>query len=141
MALINVLEHFADAQAAVYDLAIMALRSGSLPAEWTALIFPPMATPSSEPRHEFALRSIDQAEAYLAHPVLGTRYREAVTILETYPQCTAVEIFGGLGADTLHSSLTLFALATTEPIIRAMLTVWFGGLRHEKTMLALGDDW
>jgi uncharacterized protein (DUF1810 family) len=134
------LERFVRAQADIYDLAVEALWSGGLRAEWVAPIFPPMALAPAWP-HEIALGSIDQAEAYLEHPVLGTRYREAVTILETHSDCTALDVFGGVGAETVHSSLTLFALATTEPIVRAMLTVWFGGLRHEKTIQALGDAW
>jgi uncharacterized protein (DUF1810 family) len=135
------LERFVLAQADIYDLAIAALRSSSLPDEWAERILPPMALSLAGSPQEFALSSIDQAEAYLAHPVLGARYREVVSILETYPECTAGDVFGARGAQIVHSSLTLFALATTEPIVRAMLTVWFGGLREQKTMLALGDDW
>jgi len=135
------LERFVRAQAEIYDRAIEALWTGRLPAEWAERIFPPMALSVPAPAEGFALGSIDQAEAYLEHPVLGNRYREAVTILETLADRSAVDIFGPTGAETVHSSLTLFALATTEPIVRAMLTVWFGGLREEKTMRALGDTW
>lgn len=134
------LARFERAQTGIYHLAVAGLQSGSLRSGWAARIFPPMLLPPLW-QHEFALGSIDQAEAYLEHPVLGSRYREVVTILETLSDCTALDIFGAEGAETVHSSLTLFALATTEPIMRAMLTVWFGGLRHEKTMIALGDDW
>jgi len=135
------LVRFERAQADIYDLAVEALWSGSLPAEWAERIFPPMALSLPVSRQEFALGSIDQAEAYLEHPVLGNRYREAVTILETHGDRSALDVFGPSGAETVHSSLTLFALATTEPIVRAMLTVWFGGLRHEETIKALGDTW
>jgi uncharacterized protein (DUF1810 family) len=134
------LERFVYAQTDIYDLALAALWRGTLPAEWVGRIFPPMATNPPVSEHEFALGSIDQAEAYLEHPVLGSRYREAAAILETHPDCTAQDVFGA-GADAVHSSLTLFALATSEPVVRAMLSVWFSGLRHERTMAALGDDW
>jgi uncharacterized protein (DUF1810 family) len=135
------LERFERAQAGIYHFAIAALRSGRLPAEWTSRIFPPMAMLSSAQEDELALGSIDQAEAYLEHLPLGGRYREAVTVLETLSDCTAIDVFGVEGADIVHSSLTLFALATTEPVVRAMLTIWFGGLRHERTITVLGSDW
>jgi uncharacterized protein (DUF1810 family) len=133
-------QRFLDAQAPIYPAAIEALRTGAIAPAWAAILFPPLSLPDID-AGGFAISSVDEADAFLDHPLLGGRYRGAVAAIETRADVDAADVFGPNGVDTLHSSLTVFSLATAEPVVRAMLGTWFGGLRHDPTIAALGDDW
>jgi uncharacterized protein (DUF1810 family) len=76
----------------------------------------------------YAITSLDEARAYLRHPVLGPRFIEAVGILDQTVGRTAEQIFGGIDALKLHSSLTLFLRADpTEPVLASALERYFAG--------------
>jgi uncharacterized protein (DUF1810 family) len=73
----------------------------------------------------YAIESLDEAKAYLTHPLLGLRYRECVSALQELPNRDAEEVFGPVDALKLRSSLTLFALASGERLVEAALSEWF----------------
>lgn len=132
------LQRFVDAQAQVYEDAVAALRHRTLDPQWMACIFPRFANCYHDQSTErFAIGSLDEARAYLAHPLLGPRMRESLAALEWLYDLDPDEVLGQTDRQNLHSSLTLFAEATNEPLMRNMLAIWFGCRADETTMVQL----
>ena len=108
------LERFVAAQdaAGTYDRAVAELRRGRKQSHWMWFVFPQIAGLGHSPtsRH-FAISSLAEARAYLAHPVLGPRLTECTRILQQATEHDAARVFGGLDAQKLRSSMTLFARA------------------------------
>ena len=87
----------------------------------------------------YAIGSLDEARAYLAHPVLGARLRECAGLVQAIRGRTAEQVFGPLDAMKLRSSMTLFARAAPdEPIFAQVLDRCFGGVADEATDARLG---
>ena len=84
--------------------------------------------------HVYGMRSLDEARAYLDHPLLGSRYRECVSALQDLIDTNAEKVFGDTDAMKLRSSLTLFGEAADLPLIRAALERWFRGKPDEATL-------
>ncbi|MBB3172319.1 uncharacterized protein (DUF1810 family) [Endobacter medicaginis] len=112
----------------VHEQAMRELRGGAKHTHWMWFIFPQAAgLGHSEMSRRYALSGIEEARAYLAHPVLGARYRDALRILDALPPQPAERIFGGIDALKLRSSLELFAAAAPDDtIITAARTRWGG---------------
>lgn len=139
------LARFTTAQTGVFDTALAEIRAGSKYSHWMWFVFPQIAGLGSSPtaRH-FAIRSLAEARAYLADPVLGARYLTVVEALQGLTSGTAESVFGGIDAIKLRSSLTLFEAAGFEAaggpaVIGAAIDRWFDGERDART-LALIDD-
>jgi len=131
------LERFVEAQATVYATALGEIRRGAKRSHWMWFIFPQLAgLGRSETARFFGIRSLDEARAYLAHPVLGARLRESVGALQdiTDISISAQDVFGAVDAMKLRSSLTLFVEAGAGPLFTAALERWFGGARDEATL-------
>jgi uncharacterized protein (DUF1810 family) len=106
------LERFVAAQAGSYDTALAEIRNGNKRSHWMWYIFPQVAGLGHSPMAQrYAIGSLDEARAYLAHPLLGSRLRECVAALDTLSGTTAEQVFGGIDAVKLRSSLTLFEAA------------------------------
>src|SRR3546814_6704193 len=90
--------------------------------------------PSTE---TFAISSLYEARAYLAHPLLGSRLRESLTALAWLHDLDPDEVLSERDRQNLHSSLTLFAEATNESLMRQMLAIWFSCRADETTMIQL----
>src|SRR5438876_5495861 len=108
------LERFVTAQNAggTYERAIEELRRGRKTSHWMWFVFPQIAGLGQSPiSRRFAIRSLDEARAYLAHPVLGPRLRDSTQAVLQHKGKAANDIFGGIDAIKLRSSMTLFALA------------------------------
>lgn len=105
-----------------YTAALAEIRHSAKRSHWMWFIFPQIAGlgRSSIARH-FAIRSIEEACAYLDHPVLGSRYLECVTALQDLPISDPVVVFGEVDAMKLRSSLTPFEAARLHPLIAAAL--------------------
>lgn len=132
------LRRFIDAQATIYDDAIRSLRARMLDPEWMAFIFPRFINCYHDSSTEmFAIGSLDEARAYLAHPVLGPRMRESLAALEWLHDLDPEEVLSETDRQNLHSSLTLFAEATSETLMRNMLALWFGCRADEVTKVQL----
>ena len=134
------LARFVDAQSGVYDRALAEIRRGRKTSHWMWFVFPQIASLGfSEMSQRYAIGSIAEAQAYLAHPVLGARYRECVAALQDLTGTTAEAVFGGIDATKLRSSLTLFVTAAPdERLFAAALERWFGGEPDPRTLERLG---
>ena len=88
---------------------------------------------------KFSLSSIQEARTYAAHPVLGARLRECVSILNSTTNRTARQVLGTPDDIMLKSSLTLFLLATDEEVFRAALKKYFGSQLDPRTLRLLGQ--
>ena len=132
------LERFCVAQAECYDLALTEIRRGRKSGHWMWFIFPQLAGLGSSPiARLYAIRSIDEARAFLDHPVLGNRLRACVETLQDLPISTAEEVFGIVDALKLRSSLTLFGEAGGGALFSAALSRWFSGAPDPNTLRLL----
>ena len=122
------LERFADAQEDVFDTALAEIRDGAKRSHWMWFIFPQLAAlGQSATAKRYGIESLEEAHAYLDHPVLGTRLRECVNALQALLPAKAEQVFGPIDALKLRSSLTLFDAAGGGPQFAAALDRWFGG--------------
>ena len=124
----------------MYDGVIRELRRGSKTGHWIWFIFPQVAGLGSSPMSQrFAIASLDEARAYLAHPVLGSRLRECAGIVLATPGRTAEQIFGPLDAMKVRSCMTLFhRAAPDEPVFAKVLDRFYGGVPDPATDARLG---
>lgn len=125
------LERFVTAQdsGGTYDQALAELKNGSKRSHWMWFIFPQLSgLGRSATSRRYAIRSLDEATAYLQHPVLGPRLIECADTAGTLKDRTAEEIFGSIDARKLHSSMTLFLRAAPgEPAFKQVLSRFFDG--------------
>jgi uncharacterized protein (DUF1810 family) len=106
------LSRFVSAQDGAYDDAVAELRRGRKTSHWMWFVFPQIAgLGRSATAQRYAIGSLDEARAYLQHPVLGPRLVECASILLANTDSTAEQIFGSLDAMKLRSSMTLFQRA------------------------------
>lgn len=133
------LDRFEEAQTLAYRTALGEIRRGAKRSHWMWFVFPQLAGlgRSLTARH-FAIQSIDEARAYLDHPVLGPRYHECVAALQDLPISDPIAVFGDVDAMKLRSSLTLFESARPDSLVVAALVRWFGGTRDPLTLRLLG---
>ena len=130
------LGRFVDAQRHGYDGIVRELRSARKTSHWMWFVFPQVAgLGSSWVSQQYAIRSLDEARAYLAHPLLGSRLRECTDLVLAAPRnATATSIFGGIDAMKLRSSMTLFLRAAPdEPRWRQLLDRYYAGVPDELT--------
>ncbi|MFL5846355.1 MAG: DUF1810 domain-containing protein [Solirubrobacteraceae bacterium] len=127
------LSRFTDAQDAggTYDRALAELRAGRKTSHWMWFVFPQVAGLGHSPTSQhYAIADLDEARAYLAHPVLGPRLREcAAALLELDGDRTADAVLGSVDALKLRSSMTLFAAAagSGEHVFADVLARYSGG--------------
>jgi uncharacterized protein (DUF1810 family) len=133
------LQRFVDAQDGIYDTALAELRDGSKRCHWMWFIFPQLAgLGRSTTTHFYGITSLDEAHAYLGHPLLGNRLAEcAEAILPWAGRRSAEQIFGPVDAMKLRSSLTLFDLGEPNSIFAETLDAFFRGERDERTLALL----
>jgi len=118
-----------------YDRAIGELRRGRKASHWMWFVFPQIAgLGQSAMSRRFAISSLEEAKAYLRHPVLGPRLKQCATTVASVQAGTAEQIFGGVDAQKLRSSMTLFLRADpAEPLFRQVLDKYFGGAPDSAT--------
>lgn len=135
------LQRFVDAQdaAATHERALGELRRGRKSSHWMWFVLPQIAgLGHSGMDRTYSIRSLDEARAYLAHPVLGARLREVAGVVAQAPASSADDLMGGVDAVKLRSSMTLFGRADpSEPVFRAVLDRWFGGDEDDLTLTRL----
>ena len=136
------LDRFVVAQDGVIDQALAELRAGAKRTHWMWFVFPQIAgLGRSETARRYAITSQAEAEAYLAHPVLGPRLLAAVEAIEAIISAngSAEAILGPIDAVKLRSSMTLFeaVAADTAPFAR-VLDRFYAGTRDEETLARLG---
>ena len=132
------LERFVRAQddGGTYEAAVAELRSGRKRGHWMWFVFPQVAGLGFSPMaQQFALSGLDEARAYLAHPVLGPRLVEAARALTGLPGDDPVAVLGPVDALKLRSSMTLFAHAAGgEPVFADVLAQYYGGAEDPATL-------
>jgi len=133
------LQRFVDAQKGMIENALAEIRAGSKQSHWMWFIFPQLAELGRSPTAKlFGINSIEEARAYLGHPLLGTRLRSSVeSLLPWSTQRSAEQILGAVDAMKLCSSLTLFDVIEPDSLFDRALLNFFGGRRDERTLALL----
>lgn len=125
------LDRFVDAQDAdrSYERALGELRGGRKRGHWIWYVFPQLeGLGSSATARRYALRSLEEAQAYLRHPVLGPRLRACVAAVRSLPDPDPDRLLGSVDAMKLRSSMTLFHRADpAEPAFLDVLDRCYGG--------------
>ena len=129
------LDRFLAEQQPVYDGVLEELRRGRKTGHWIWFIFPQIAGLGySLQSQQFAITSLDEARAYLAHPMLGARLRECAGVVLATRGRTAEEIFGPTDAMKVRSCMTLFhRAAPDEAVFGQVLDHYYGGVVDEAT--------
>jgi len=134
------LNRFLEAQEPIYGLALSELRSGRKRSHWMWFVFPQLAGLGASPtsRH-YAISSIAEAEAYLAHPVLGPRLIECAEAVLGATGRSAHDIFGSPDDLKLRASATLFAhVSPPGSAFHRLLDRYFPDGPDARTMALLG---
>jgi uncharacterized protein (DUF1810 family) len=128
-----------DAQAPVYEQVRQELKVGRKKSHWMWFIFPQIAGLGQSPMSiRFAVASLDEAKAYLAHPVLGARLRECAQLALDVEGKTARDVFGGIDEMKFRSSMTLFARAApSEDLFQRCIDKYFAGASDPATIARL----
>lgn len=130
------LARFVQAQEGVYERALAELRAGRKRSHWMWFIFPQFdGLGASATSRRYAIRSLGEARAYLRHPVLGPRLAECTAAVQGLHGRSARQIFSTPDDRKLHSSMTLFELASgPDAPFAAVLEKYFAGARDERTI-------
>ncbi len=133
------LERFVLAQRTNYDDALRELRAGDKRTHWSWYVFPQLrGLGSSAMAARYAIASLAEASAYLAHPVLGPRLRECVAAMNMHHSLTAEQVLGTVDAMKFRSCLTLFAQAAgPDSVFHAALDRFFEGAPDARTLALL----
>ncbi|MCH8616887.1 DUF1810 domain-containing protein [Sphingomonas sp. SM33] len=123
------LQRFVDAQEGIFNAALSELRAGEKRSHWMWFIFPQLgALGRSLTATFYGIRSLDEARAYLAHPLLDQRYHQVVEAMMAWAgKRDAVAILGSIDAMKLRSSLTLFQQTSGEASFAQALAAFFDG--------------
>lgn len=130
------LEKFVSAQERVYPKALQEIKQGRKATHWMWYIFPQIkGLGFSDISKRYAIENIQEAAAYLAHPLLGARLIEITTVLINLNTSDAHAIFGSPDDMKLRSCMTLFStLKNAEPVFTRVLDKYFGGKGDAKTL-------
>jgi uncharacterized protein (DUF1810 family) len=138
------LVRFLDAQSGFYDQVTEELTEGRKRTHWMWFIFPQLAGLGRSPMAQrYAIRDLDQAARYLAHPILGSRLRRHVQLMTGHKDRSALDILGSPDDLKFRSCLTLFAQAASEESDRLLfdqaLDQFYGGEPDPRTMELLSS--
>jgi uncharacterized protein (DUF1810 family) len=132
------LQRFITAQAGVFETALAELKSGRKRSHWMWYVFPQLKGLGASPTAQFyGVDSLDEATAYLEHPVLGQRLEAAVAAVQAIAGASLLDIFGSPDDLKFRSCMTLFAVAGPEGPYQAALDRWCGGEADPKTLALL----
>ncbi len=135
------LSRFVAAQDLVFDTVLAELRAGRKQTHWMWFVFPQLRALGRSPTANFyGIGSIEEARAYLLHPLLAERLAQAVDAVLGVSDCSAHEIFGSPDDFKFCSSMTLFneAAGATEDRFRLALQRFFAGEPDPRTLELLG---
>ena len=136
------LDRFVMAQAPLYDIALTELIGGRKLTHWMWFIFPQLrGLGRSSTAQRYGIGSMDEARDYLAHPVLGPRLRECVTVMIDSGETDLGVIFGSPDDMKFISSMTLFSLAAGEgdTLFAEALSKFGNGDKDERTLTLLAS--
>lgn len=134
------LARFLDAQRPVVATVLRELRDGRKQSHWMWFMFPQIAGLGASPTSRaYALRSLDEARAFLADPILGARLREMTGLVLDHRDKTLRQIFGAPDDAKFFSCMTLFERAAPgESLFSTALEVFCAGERDGRTLALLG---
>ena len=135
------LDRFVQAQEGTLAAVHAELRAGRKPSHWMWFVFPQLrGLGHSATAQHFGIRSLDEARAYLAHPVLGTRLHECCELMLAVPHRSALEILGSPDDLKFRSCVTLFSLAAPhDELFRRCLDRFYGGAPDPRTLALCGS--
>ena len=129
------LQRFVYAQQHTYNYALEEIRNGRKEGHWIWYIFPQMkGLGHSYMSENYGITSLDEARAYLVHPVLRSRLIEITEALLQHKDKTALEIFGTIDAIKVRSCMTLFDLIEPNSIFAETLAAFYNNERDELTL-------
>jgi uncharacterized protein (DUF1810 family) len=133
------LERFVEAQKTDFRLALSEVQHGRKRSHWMWYVFPQVqGLGFSQTSKFFAIQNLDEAKAFLDHPVLGPRLLLICNALLVLGSDNANEIFGSPDDMKLNSAMTLFAsVPSSDPVFEAVLEKFFDGIPDEKTLRLL----
>lgn len=133
------LDHFITAQKQSYATALQEIKNGKKITHWMWFIFPQLqGLGHSEIAIRFSIKSLEQAQAYLSHPILGQRLIEIASAVLQSNIKNATQMMGSPDDLKLHSSMTLFnELSPTNPVFNAVLIKFFKGKKDPRTLALL----
>ena len=133
---INSLERFVEAQERTYQVALSEVYNGKKRTHWVWYIFPQLrGLGRSSMAHIYGISGLEEAKAYLEHPILSERLYEICGALLEHKGANIVEIFGDIDTLKLRSSMTLFSLTSEEyTIFDEVLDTFFEGQMDEATV-------
>ena len=135
------LNRFISAQEEVYDRVVKELKNGSKRSHWMWYIFPQLdGLAQSTTSKYYAIKSREEAVAYLNHPVLGSRLNECANMVLDVEEKTVLQIFGYPDNLKLKSSMTLFSEVATDSVFARVLDKYFQGERDSKTLELLKEN-
>jgi uncharacterized protein (DUF1810 family) len=136
MAMNDSLKRFIDAQEASYSNALSEIKNGRKRSHWMWYIFPQVkGLGFSETSRYYAIDNVDEATAFINHPILGRRLIDICRELLKLETDNANEIFGNPDDLKLKSSMTLFAsLPGTDPVFQSVLDKFFQGVKDQRTL-------
>ena len=134
------LERFVEAQAKDYATALGELRAGRKTTHWIWYVLPQLGGLGMSSRATYyGIGSLDEARAYLAHPLLGPRLLECVAAMNALPTANAAQVLGPVDAAKFRSCLTLFLAADLKNgVFRDALDKYYGSVPDERTLALLG---
>jgi uncharacterized protein (DUF1810 family) len=130
------LQRFIDAQHTIYGQVRDELQAGQKESHWMWFIFPQIRGLGTSPTaQKFAITGMDEAKAYLNHPLLGVRLRECTQLVNAVNGRSIEDIFGYPDHLKFHSSMTLFAhISSGDKLFTSALTKYFHGELDRKTL-------
>jgi len=133
------LERFVAAQAPIYDQVVRELRTGRKISHWMWYLFPQLEGLGQSPMaHKYAIRSLEEARAYLVHAILGPHLRECTSLVNSLHDRWLHEIFGSPDDMKFHSCMTLFSRAALDnDVFTKALQQYAGGEEDEATLRLL----
>ena len=133
------LQRFVDAQTPVYERALEELRAGHKQSHWMWFVFPQIAgLGHSAMAQRYAISGVDEARAYLEHPLLGPRLHACAQAMLLHRDRSVRQILGSPDDLKLRSSMTLFAaVAPEQPLFQQVLDTFFEGEADPQTLSRL----
>jgi uncharacterized protein (DUF1810 family) len=133
------LQRFIDAQDGVIEAALAELKAGAKRSHWMWFIFPQLRQLGRSPTAKhYGITSIEEASAYLQHPLLGPRLTASIeAILRWAGRRTPEQILGPVDTLKFRSSLTLFDAGQPGGLFDRALAAFYGGIRDERTLALL----
>lgn len=134
------LDRFVEAQKRDYAIALNEIKSGRKTSHWMWYIFPQLkGLGRSSTSAFYAIQNLEEAGAYLGHPMLGSRIIEISKALLDLDSKDAVEIFGKIDSAKLKSCMTLFsAVPEADPVFEQVLVKYFNGKKSYRSLRILG---